>query len=174
MSRKWERMVIKNQKTVNRSRKKSGIATIEESNRKKDADVIIKGRSWMFASLLAVFGLFYLITSAVNGVPMNGLYWFTGISYVLLGALIYLVRRPVIGIGKSYITLRRFAGDKRIGSDSIEELTMNNGHIIIQQKNVKKKYIYTKLQHRFPMDELNAKLREFAIRERVPFKDETK
>lgn len=174
MSRKWERMVVKNQKTVNRTRKKSGMATIEENNRKKDADVIIKGRSWMFASLLAVFGLFYLITTAVNGVAMNGIYWFTGISYVLLGVLIYLVRRPVIGIGKSYITLRRFGGDKRIGSDSIEEITMNNGHIIIQQKNVKKKYIYTKLQHRFPMDELNAKLREFAIRERVPFKDETK
>ncbi|RAV02397.1 hypothetical protein DQG13_10255 [Paenibacillus sp. YN15] len=166
-------MVVKNQRTVNRSRKKSGMATIEETSRKKDADVVIKGRSWMFASLLAVFGLFYLITSAVNGVPMNALYWFTGLSYVLLGVLIYLVRRPVISIGKNYITLRRFAGDKRIGSDSIEELTMNKGHIIIQVKNVKKKYIYTKLQHRFPMDELNAKLREFAVRERVPFKDET-
>lgn len=174
MSRKWERMITKNQKTVNKARKKSGQATIAESTRSKEADEIIKGRSWMLPSLLALFGLFYLITSAVNGMPMNGMYWFTGLSYVLLGALVFLVRRPVIGIGKHSITLRRFAGDKRIPAETIEELTMNDAHIVIQVKNSKKKFIYTKLQHRFPMNELNVKLREFAVRERVPFRDETK
>jgi hypothetical protein len=167
-------MVVKNQKTVNVSRKKQGLSTIQETSRVKEKEAVIKGRSWMLPSLLIIFALLYFITSPYGEVKMDALYWFTGISYVLLGVLMYLVRRPVIKIGKAYMTVRRFSGDKLIEPKDIGELTLNNGHVVIQMKNSKKKFVYTKLQHRFPMDTLNSKLREFAVEHKVELKDETK
>lgn len=171
MSRKWERMVVKNKKSINAVRKKQGIATIEDTVRVRNAETVIKGRSWMFPSFLVLFAVLYFVTSFSGPIVKDGLYWFTGLSYILLGFLVYLVRRPVIRISASYLSVRRFAGDKLIQPKDIAELTLNQGHVIIQLTN-KKKYMYTRFQHRFPMDELNAKLREFADRNKVALKDE--
>lgn len=174
MSRKWERMVTKNQKTVNVARKKQGIASIQQTAKAKDADTVIKGRSWMLPSLLIMFAVMYFLTYSYGEGPRDAVYWITGISYIALGVLIFLFRRPVIKLGRTYITLRRFTGDKRMEPKDIESLTLNNGHIVIQLKEKKKKYIYTRMQYRFPMDVLNASLREFANQHKVAVIDETK
>lgn len=174
MSRKWERMVLKNQKTVNRARKKQGVASVEDTVRSRGAETVIKGRGWMFPSLLVLFSLMYFVTtfSAVE-VVKDSLYWITGLSYIALAGLMYLIRRPVVRVAQQHIVLRRFTGDKLIEAKEIEELTLNNGHIIILLKN-KKKYMYSRLQHRFPMDTLNSKLRDFAVSHKLTLNDETK
>lgn len=173
MSRKWERMIEKNQKNVNVARKKQGVATIQDTMKVRDADFVIKGRSWMFPSILVLFALMFFFTSPYGEVERNSTFWFTGFSYIGLGILMYLIRRPVIRVSKSYITVRRFSGDKLIEPKDIEEMTLNNGHIIIVLKN-KKKFMYTRFQHRFPMDTLNGKLRDFAVNHKVTLKDEAK
>lgn len=171
MSRKWERMVERNRKSVNKVRTKQGIGSIPEGGREQTE--VIKGRSWMLPSMLVLLAILYFITTyQVTGV--NGTYLFTGFSYIALALLMYWIRRPEIRIAESYLTVRRFTGDKRVEPKDIKELVLNKGHIVIQT-NAKRggRYIYTKMQHRFPMDKLNAKLREFAVKNKVNLKDET-
>lgn len=173
VSRKWERMVTKNQRTINKARKKRGESALPEGISTKEKETAIKGRSWMLPSLLVLIaGLYFFTTYKVT--EMNGTYWFTGLSYIALAVLIYLFRRPVIKISRNYLTVRGFTGDKFIEPKHIGELTLNKGHVVILLKEKRKKYIYTKLQHRFPMEELNNKLREFAVLHNITLHDETR
>lgn len=173
MSRKWERMVTKNQRDINKARKKRGQAALPDGTGTKEKEIVIKGRSWMLPSVLVLFAVMYFITT-YKVTEMNGAYWFTGLSYIALAILVYLVRRPIIRISRNYLSVRRFTGDKFIEPKDIEELTLNMGHIVIQLKEKRKRFIYTKLQHRFPMEELTNKLREFAVQHKISLKDETR
>jgi hypothetical protein len=166
-------MVTKNQKTINNVRKKQGKATIQETAKLKEKDDIIKGRSWMFPSILVFVAVFYFFAYPYGEISRDKWYWITGLSYIALGILMYLVRRPVIRITRTSISLRRFNGDKIVAPHDTEEITLNKGHIVIRLKQKNKKYVYTKLQHRFPMDILNARLREYAIQHKITLKDET-
>jgi hypothetical protein len=139
----------------------------------KEKDIVIKGRSWMLPSLLIMFAGLYFFTTYQVAEP-TGTYWFTGLSYIGLAVLVYLIRRPVIKISRNYITVRRFTGDKFLEPKDIEELTLNPGHLVIQLKEKRKRIIYTKLQHQFPMDELNAKMRDFAVQHKIAVQDETR
>src|SRR4051794_18799714 len=109
MSRKWERMVRKNSKSVNKTRQKSGQPKITEMQ--SDGSVTFKGRSWFLPMLLVATGVFCLI-SFRNMAGQDNLYWITGASYIFLAILIYVVRRPFIKIGKNALTSRRFGGDR--------------------------------------------------------------
>lgn len=171
MSRKWERMVERNRKSVNKVRTKQGQPTLLEGGKEKGT--VIKGRSWMLPSVLVIFAVFYFI-STYKITETNGTYWFTGISYILLAVLIFLVRRPTIKISRAYLTVRRYTGDKFVEPKDIDELVLNKGHVVIQLKEKQKKLIYTKLQHQFPMELLNEKLKEFAVMHKIPYKDETR
>ncbi|WP_438445764.1 hypothetical protein [Gorillibacterium sp. sgz5001074] len=171
MSRKWERMVRKNQKTVNHGRVKRGLGSLPQVSR--GAETVIKGRSWMLASVLAIFAILYFILTYQTE-SKTSMYWITGFSYIALAVLYYLVRRPVIKISRQYVTVRRFTGDKLLEPKDIEGLVLNPGHVVIQLKGKQKKLIYTKLQHRFPMEELNARLREFAQQHKLDYRDETR
>jgi hypothetical protein len=173
VSRKWERMVEKNRNSLNKVRRKRGQAALSEGITSKEKLTVIKGRSWMLPSVLVLFaGLYFFTTYQVA--KMDGAYWFTGLSYIGLAILVYLVRRPVIKISHNYLTVRRFTGEKFIEPKDIEEMDLNTSHIVIQLKDKRKKIIYTKLQHQFPMEELAAKLREFAVQHKISLKDETR
>lgn len=173
MSRKWERMVQKNRKTINKTRIKRGMGALPQGVSTAGGETVIKGRSWMLASVLILFAVFYFI-STYQVEAKTGMYWVTGLSYIALGLLYYWVRRPVIKIGKNYLTVRRFTGDKFIEPKDIEELVLSGGHVVIQLKGKHKKLVYTKLQHRFPMEQLTGKLREFAQHHKLAYKDETR
>lgn len=172
MSRKWERMVLKNQKTVNKARKKQGLETLSTST-PRGPETVIKGRSWMLASALVLFAVLYFILTYQEE-SKTAMYWITGISYIFLGVVYYWIRRPVIKISKNYLTVRRFTGDKFIEPKDIEQMILNNSIVVIQLKEKHKKLVYNKFQHRFPMDLLNGKLREFALQHKVHLIDETR
>jgi len=169
VSRKWERMVAKNRKSVNVVRKKQGKELLSAAAPSEYE--IFKGRSWVLPGFLAAFSIFYFI-SFWNLYPHDFWFWFTGISYFALAGLIYLVRRPVFRIGKRTLSTRRFAGDRAVEPEQIEQITVSPHHFSIQMKEKRGRWMYTKLQHRFPMDELTAKLREFALAHNIKLKEE--
>lgn len=170
MSRKWERMVEKNRQAVNKRRRRSGKAEIGASG--SDAMQTFKGRSWILPMFLIGFSIFYFV-AFYNAVPRDGVFWFTGFSYLGLGILVFLLRRPLIRIGKRTITARRFNGDRSVEAYEIEEITVSPAYIAIQLKQ-KKRWMYSKFQHRFNMDELAAKLKAFALENKVALREETK
>lgn len=171
MSRKWERMVEKNRMKVNRQRRKSGQAEIGGTGG-QDMQVF-KGRSWILPMFLVGFSIFYFI-GFYHSLPHDGVFWFTGFSYMGLGVLIFLVRRPVIRIGKNVIWARRFNGDRSVEAQDIEEIVVSPSYIALQLKQQKKRWLYTKFQHRFAMDELAAKLKAFAQANKVALREEGK
>lgn len=159
MSRKWERMVEKNRKNVNLKRRKSGQEQIGSSS--EDLQTF-KGRGWILPTVLIAFSVLYFVVFS-NATPHDGLFWFTGFSYLGLGILMYLVRRPVIRIGKHSITARRYNGDRSVNAQEIEEIILSSSSVAIEFKQPnKRRWAYTKFQHRFPMDELTSKLKDFA------------
>ena len=162
MSRKWERMVEKNRKNVNAQRKRHGQTVIKEAG--EDASVTVKGRSWILPSSLFAFALFYFIYLGQH-YPHDWKFWFTGLCYVGLGLIVLLIQRPFIRIGSRNITVRRFTGYRSVEAENIEFITVSPKLVEIKWK--KGGVIYTKFQHRFPMDELGARLKEFAGRNKV-------
>jgi hypothetical protein len=173
VSRKWERMVEKNRNSVNKVRRKQGKETIGSGTggaRASDPVSVIKGRSWMLPSFLVLFALFYFI-SFYNSIEHNFSFWFTGLSYIGLALLMYWIRRPVIKVSKDYITVRRFNGDKLLEPKDIKELTLHKDHVVIELVQKNKKLMYTRLQHRFPMEELNSKLRAYAVSHKLAVKE---
>lgn len=172
MSRKWERMVNKNQKNANKIRKKQGQTTIQETMKVKESEQIYKGRSWMLPSVLVLLAVLYFISDPYGEAANNKYYWLLGLSYAGLGALIFLINRPVIKISKTFLTVRRFSGIKMLEPKDIEEITVNKGHAAIRLKVKNRRYIYTKFQHRFNMNELNAGLKEYAIQHKIKLQNE--
>lgn len=169
MSRKWERMVRKNTKTVNKHRKKSGQPKISELQ--SDGSVTLKGRSWFLPMLLVATGVFCFI-SFRSMAGQDNLYWITGASYIFLAVLIYWVRRPFIKIGKSALTSRRFGGDRTIEASQIEGITISKEAVVVQIKPKGNRWVFTRLYNRFQMDELHEKIQEFAAKNNVPLKQE--
>lgn len=171
MSRKWERMVSKNSKTVNKQRKKYGKEAIAEPG--KDIGKTFKGRSWIFPAFLIAFGFVYLLF-------FRGLYekdstsLLIAVMYILLGLFMYWVRRPVLQIGKTKLSSRRFSGDKEVGPSDIERIVLTPSAIMIQLKAKQSRWVFTKSTQWFPVAEASAKLREFASHNHVSIVEETK
>lgn len=174
VSRKWERMVEKNRKSVNKTRKKQGRTEIGNSGgSSREPMVAVKGRSWIMPVILMAVALIYFV-SFYGQYPNDGMFWFTGFSYIGLSVLIFLFRRPVIRIGRSTLSVRRYSGDRTVEARQIKELTVSPSSVVIDTNVHKGKWTYTRFQHRFPMDELQAKLKEFALHNQVAFKEESK
>src|SRR5690349_3904889 len=121
MSRKWERMVVKNQKVINLQRKKQGKASLSAVNKEEAAHFL--GRSWMLALLFVGFSIFYLLASGGNLVK-NSTYNFVIISYFCFGLFIYFIRRPSLKIGKTSVSSRRFTGVISVSAPDIESITI--------------------------------------------------
>ncbi|WP_040949248.1 DUF986 family protein [Gorillibacterium massiliense] len=172
MSRKWERMVEKNRKEVNAKRKKSGAATI--GTPKREQREVFKGRSWGFPVLLILIGTLNipLAMHAENSKNSSMSYW-TLVLYVALAVFMYFIRRPMLQIGKDTLVSRRFTGDKLVHASEIARIDLMKGAVMIETK-AKKRWMYTKLTHMFPIPEVTDKLRTFAERNGVPLADATK
>lgn len=171
MSRKWERMVEKNKKSVNKMRVKQGKEAIAGSG--SETMQTFKGRIWIMPSLLIGFSAFYFLF--LYGVyPHDSVYWLTGISYLALGILTYLFRRPIVRIGRHTLSVRRFSGDQSVEAHEIEEIAATSNSFNIKLKGKRRRWVYSKFQHHFQMDELIPKIKEFADRNHVLYVERIK
>ncbi|RAV20562.1 hypothetical protein [Paenibacillus contaminans] len=171
MSRSWERMVERNQKKVNKARVKSGRGSISSAGTEEMRK--FKGRSYMLPLVLCSLGVFYMV--AFGGVyEGDNTFWFTSIAYILLGAFVFLVRRPFLSIGKTKIVSRRFTGDKVLQAADIEEIVISPGYVVVQMKEKKRRWVFSKLMNLFDIAGMQAEVKQFAQKNNVPLKEEEK
>jgi hypothetical protein len=169
MSRKWERMVQKNRKTANKGRAKQGKPLLSDAV--SDGIVTIKGRNWLMPLLLIFVGIFCYIAFR-NTYQDDTLYWITGGSYILLGLFTYWVRRPFLKIGKTFLTTRRFTGDKRADASQVEEIIVSKDAVVVALQGKGGKWIFTRLYHRIDVSAMAERLKEFADHNGVAYKTE--
>ena len=165
-SRSWERMVERNQRKLNEKRTKQGKQPLAPSG-----ELRFEGKSWIlslaligFSAMLAVFyGPMYL---------EDGMFIATVIGYFLLGLFIYFFRKPFVIIGKNEITTRRFFGYKTVEARDIEEISAMPGYCVIHLKKSKKRWVFSKLVHRYNTETMAIKLKDFAEKHGIPYKIE--
>lgn len=159
MSRKWERMVRKNTKVINKHREKFGRKPI--SNISSDGSVTFKGRNWFLPIILVAIGVICLIVFR-DKAQEDSLYWITGISYFLLAVLTYYTRRPFLKLGKDFITTRRFGGDRTMDASQISDITINKNAIIVTLKPKGNKWFFTRAYHQFQIESMREMVQKFA------------
>ncbi len=164
MASKWERQVERNAKKVNLQRKRTGAAPISKSTSKDDKQ---KGRSWILSLFLVVIGLFYMVT--FWNVDRGGLYWVTVIMYILLAMIVFYLRRPFLGIGKSSLTTRKFAGLRVKNAEEISKIEIQPGMVIIEFNNNSSKWVFSRFINRYNINEMATELQEFAAKNKVNF-----
>jgi uncharacterized membrane protein YobD (UPF0266 family) len=165
MSRKWERMVRKNTKTVNKSRLKQGISPVSDP----DQPQVYKGRSTVLSLFLVAVSLFLVFT--LKDTEQDRTAWLTILSYLLLALFVYFVRRPYIKVSKTNLAKRGFIGERIIGAEQIKQIIIKPGHVLIEQG--KQRWVYSRFLNRFEVDALAGKLKRFAEYNHVAFVDET-
>ncbi len=162
MSRKWERMVEKNQKKIGDQRKKRGLSNIKSS----DGSLKIKGRSWIFPGVLALVGIFFALTGS-TGSMSSLLYQITIGLYLLLALYHFFVRRPHLTISKNQLSWRTYTGEKIAQASDIMSISISHREAIIALKDLKTRKSFSKFVHLYPMNELNEALQSFATANRV-------
>lgn len=171
MSRSWERMVERNQKKVNKTRLKSGRTVI--SGNSAESMVRFKGRSWMLPLIMIALGAFYML-------PISGLdtgdsaFRLVTIGYIALGIVMFLIRRPFLGIGKTKLVSRRFSGDKTVYVDDINEIVVSPGYVVVQLKEKKRQWVFSKIMNMFDMPAMTKEIKQFAEHNHIPFKEQAK
>jgi len=168
MSRKWERMVEKNQKLLNQTRVKHGQSPIGS----KDGDAI-KGRSWMFPLALAAAGLLFAFTMPAER-SGDSLYVITVILYLLLAVFHYFVRRPYLKVSKNVLTWRTYTGERKAAAGDIASIHVGDNQSFIMLKDGKTKRSFSKVYHLYPMDRINEALTQFAAAHQIPLHRSTK
>jgi hypothetical protein len=164
MASKWERQVERNAKKVNLQRKRNGISPISQSTNKDDKQ---KGRSWMLSIFLIAIGLFYMVT--FWNVDRNGLYWVTVIMYFLLALIVFFLRRPFLGIGKSSLTTRKFTGVRVKKAEEISKIEIQPGMVIIEFNDSSTRWVFSRFVNRYNINEMTIELQEFATKNKVNF-----
>ena len=159
MSRKWERMVEKNQKNMNKTRGKAGQAP--NSTIAKDGTEQFRGRSWVFPLILASAGLLFGLTVPPEGTN-NILYQITVGLYMLLALFHFLIRRPFLKVGKGEISWRTYGGDRVVKAEDIADIQIGESRSIVRLKDGKTKRAFSKVYHMYPMQHVNAALTKFA------------
>lgn len=166
MSRTWERKVRKNTNQINKARKKQGVSRIGTTTTSKAERY--KGRNYIFPIFLVLMITMYtiLVTTAPD-FESTTMLWVTIGCYLLL-ALIFLLRRPYIAIGKDYIQTRKMTGDKQLYVSNIKGISVQKGAIVIMQHKGAN-WIFSRLLNRYPTDEISERLQEFAKTHNLPF-----
>lgn len=171
MSRKWERMVEKNKKTINKTRAKHGQALITEAGTEPMQRFV--GRVWLMPLTLVCFAIFYMILYKDLSED-DTMYWAIGISYFVLGLLIYWLRRPTLSIGKKTVSSMRFTGLKFAEASEIDAITVSPAFVTFDFNNKKTRWVFSKLMHRFDIDKMAEEAKQFAQRNQISFKEESK
>jgi len=168
-SRKWERMVYRNQKKVNDYRKRAGKARVG-SGEQYD---IYKGRSIMLPILFIGIGTFYgILYYPIQS--SEALYWITFIAYLLLGVWFWALRKPYLKVGKSEVATRRWGRENVVSAKDIEFIQVQNKNIVIKLRKNDKLWVFSKLLNLFNVDEMAVRLKDFAIKNQVKFIDSSK
>jgi hypothetical protein len=171
MSRKWERMILKNKKVANKQRTKQGKAII--SSAYKEPMEKFLGRSWFLPLLCIGFSLFFTLTYGANA-QQDATTKFVIIAYFIMGLFIYFVRRPRLSVGKTTLSSRRFSRDVTLEAAEIEGITVQNSYVIIHLKRKKARWVFSRLMHRFDIKGMSAAVKEFANHNDILFIDQTK
>lgn len=165
MSRKWERMVQKNAKTINQQRKKQGIRSVPSSS-EENVDWF-KGRNIVLPFLLISFAVFFSVI--FWGIPgEKNLYWVTVFSYLLLAVILFL-KRPYLRVGKDFVSSRRFAVDKRLESADIKSIVVQPGYVVIERKARGANWVFSRLIHRYDTNKMAERMQEFARINSLPY-----
>src|SRR5690554_3672595 len=159
MASKWGRQVERNAKKANSLRKRNGVSPISQVQKKDEKQ---KGRSWMLAIFLVLVGLFYMVT--FWDAERNGLYWITIIMYFILALIVFFLRRPFLGIGKSSLTTRKFAGFKVKNADQISKIEIQPGIVIIEFTDSTSRWVFSRLINRYNITEMANELQDFAAK----------
>lgn len=165
MSRKWERMVEKNMKTVNKRRKKQGEPSIYDARQAG----LFKGRSVLFS--LTALAIVVIMLLFFNG-PKDALYWFTLVSYLFLAWFLYFIKRPFLRIGKKQLSTRKWNREIFVDADQIERIVLLPGYVVIQLKNQGKRWVFSRVMNLYPVARMAADLREFSRQYGVALHDE--
>lgn len=168
MSRKWERMVSKNTKTVNKNRSKQGIAPISSD---PDRSVVFKGRSIMLALFFVLISILLLVT--LTKTDGDKMYWYTTLSYMAVGLFVYFIRRPYLKVSKTSISKRGFARELVLNADKIKEIVYSPGQVVIDLNGKSPRWVYNKSLNRFDVAAMAARLKKFAEQNQIPFVDKT-
>lgn len=169
MSRKWTRMVGKNQKVINSKRKKEGLTPLGTSVKEKP--VTYKGRYWILPLFLIVMTVFNMYITASAGVIEKST-WILMVVYILLALLLLVINRPTLSISKNTLVSRRFTGFHTVAAYEIQEIRLGKSGIMVQLKDKKKRWAFTKLIHVFPVAQASEKLKDFAAKNSVPLVQE--
>lgn len=170
MSRKWERLVEKNRKHINKQRKKQGKPLLGSGSQPNEESETFKGRHWIMPSLLIAAAVLFAALFRGTETGSGTLYWVTIGLYAGLGLYHYAVRRPFISIGKDKISSLRYGGPRSIAASDIEAIHAYQGSVAIELKG-KRRLVFSKVTQQLPVDRIAVKLSEFAKRNGVRFND---
>ncbi|GGI43778.1 hypothetical protein GCM10008018_03820 [Paenibacillus marchantiophytorum] len=168
MSRKWERMVSKNAKKINKDRSKKGIAPISTD---PDRPEVFKGRSIILAAFFVLVSLFLLAT--LTKTDGDKMYWYTTCSYLIVGLFIYFVRRPYLKVSKTSLSKRGLARELILTPENIKEIVYSKGQVIIDLNGKSPRWVYTQMLNRFDVAAMALRLKKFAEQNQVAFVDKT-
>jgi hypothetical protein len=158
-------MVNKNTKSINQLRKKQGKKPVYGSS--SEDGQVVKGRSWFVPILLAFVGVFCFVAYRDLS-SQDGMYWVTGSCYIGLALFIFFVRRPFIRVGKAALTTRKFSGNKTLEAHEIESITVMRDAVIIQTKNKKARWIFSRFYQLINIGQLTEVLTGFAEKHAIP------
>jgi hypothetical protein len=168
MSRKWERMVSKNAKKINKDRSKRGIAPISTD---PDRAEVFKGRSIMLALFFVLISVFLLLT--LTKTSGDKMYWYTTCAYMVVGLFVYFIRRPYLKVSKTSLSKRGFARELVLSWDNINEIVYAPGQVVIHLKGKSPRWVYNRTLNRFDVAAMAGKLKKFAEQNQVAFVDKT-
>lgn len=168
MSRKWERMVSKNTKKLNKDRTKKGISPISIDPERGE---VFKGRSILLSLFFVLISVFLLLT--LTKTTGDKMYWYTTIAYLVVGLFVYFVRRPYLKVTKSSLSKRGFARELVLNADNINEIVYAPGQVVINLKGKSPRWVYNRTLNRFDVAAMAARLKKFAEHNHVSFVDKT-
>lgn len=165
-SRKWERMIYRNQKKVNDYRKRTGQSNVSSSLQYD----LFKGRSILLPVLFIGIGLlyglmFYPIQSSET------MYWITFIAYLVLGLWFWAFRKPYLKVSKSDVATRKWGREKVVNAKNIEFIQVQGKIIVIKIRQSDKLWVFSRLVNLFDIQSMASRLKEFALKNQVKFID---
>ena len=75
-------------------------------------------------------------------------------------------------MGNDHISTRRFSGDKRVSANDIAQITFFKGNVIIEGKNKRVRWMFSRLFHLYNLDEMMGLLETFARKNKVTIVNE--
>jgi hypothetical protein len=170
VSRKWERMVEKNRKVVNKQRVKGGKSKLSY-DRQPEKDTF-RGRSIFLPIFFMSISIMFVLFFGQAAGQQDMLYWVTVISYFVLSLYFFFLKRPYLKVGKAQISTRKLGREKIINALDVEKITIQPGYIIISIKGKRSQMVFSRLFNRYDLKAMGASLKEFAHNQSISYEVE--